>query len=73
MDKRFEITESKDHGGILRINGVELADQFDDFVNEDCYIFTELKFENDCVYFYFGQASSIEKIRELVDRFLSKS
>jgi len=73
MDTRFEISETKEHGGVLRINDAELADEFDDFVNQDCYVFTELKFEADCVYFYFGQASCIEKIRDLVERFVSKS
>ena len=73
MDARFEISETKEHGGVLRINDAELADQFDDFVNEDCYVFTELKFETDYVYFYFGEASCIDKIRDLVERFVSKS
>ncbi len=73
MDTRFEISETKDHGVILRISDAELADEFDDFVNEDCYVFSELKFESDCVYFYFGQASCIEKTKDLVERFLSKS
>ncbi len=73
MDARFEISETKEHGGVLRIADAELADEFDDFVNEDCYVFTELKFEADCAYFYFGQASCKEKIRDLVERFVGKS
>ena len=73
MDTRFEISETKEHGCVLRINDVELADEFDDFINEDCYVFTELKFETACVYFYFGQAGCKEKVRDLVERFLSKS
>ena len=73
MDPKFEISETKEHGGVLRINDVELADEFDGFINEDCYVFTELKFEADCVYFYFGQASCKEKIRDLVERFVEKS
>jgi len=73
MDARFQISETKEHGCVLRINDAELADQFDDFVTEDCYIFTELKFETDCIYFYFGQASCVEKIRDLVESFVNKS
>ncbi|MEE9343734.1 MAG: hypothetical protein V3V12_08895 [Gammaproteobacteria bacterium] len=73
MDTRFEISETKEHGAILRINDAELADEFDDFINEDCYVFTELKFETDCVCFYFGQAGCIEKIRDLIERFVNKS
>lgn len=73
MNKKFEISETKEHGGVLRINDAELADEFDDFVNEDCYVFTEVKFKAECVCFYFGQASCVEKIRDLVERFVSKS
>ncbi len=72
MNTRFTISETADHGGVLRINDVELADQFDDFLNEELYVLTELKLEVDCVYFYFGQASCIEKIRSLVEKFESK-
>ncbi len=72
MDTRFEISETKEHGVILIINDAELADEFDDFVNEDCYVFSELKFESDRVYFYFGQAGCIEKIRDLVEKFVGK-
>ncbi len=72
MDTRFEISETKEHGVVLKINDAELADEFDDFVNEDCYVFSELKFESDRVYFYFGQAACTEKVRDLVERFVSK-
>ena len=73
MGARFEISETKEHGGILKFNDAELADKFDDFVNEDCYVFTEIKFEAECVCFYFGQAACIEKIKDLVNRFINKS
>ncbi len=72
MDTRFEIYETKDHGVILRINDTELADEFDDFVNKDCYIFSELKFESNCVHIYFGQAGCMEKVRDLVEKFVSR-
>ncbi len=72
MDTRFEISETKEHGVVLRINDAELADEFDDFINEDCYVFSELKFETGCVYFYFGQAGCIEKVRDLVEKFAGK-
>jgi len=73
MDTRFEITETKEYGVVLRIKDVDLADEFDDFINEEYYVFTELKFETACVYFYFGQAGCKEKVRDLVENFLSKS
>ena len=71
MDTRFNIAETEEHGGILMFYDVELADEFDDFANENCYVFTEVKFEPDCVCIYFGQASCVEKIGELVERFVA--
>lgn len=73
MDKRFEITESIEHGVILSIHDIELADEFDDFVNEECYVFSDIKFESNNVHFYFGQASSIEKVGLLVKSFVQKT
>ncbi len=73
MDTKFEISETKQHGCVLSISDTGLVDQFDDFINEDRYVYTELKFETDCVYFYFGEASCIENIRLLVERFVSRS
>lgn len=72
MTTGFKISETKEHGAILKINDIELADEFDDFLNEHCYVFSELNFTPDCVYFYFGQASCVEKVKELVKKFMNK-
>lgn len=72
MDPRFEISETKKFGVYLKIYDSELADEFDDFINGDCYVLSEIKFESDGVHFYFGQASSVEKVSDLVKKFLSK-
>jgi len=69
MDMRFEASENEKYGAVLKISDVELADEFDDFLNESCYVFSDIRLESDCVYFYFGQAGCIEKIRDLLERF----
>jgi hypothetical protein len=69
MSAIFEISENNDYGVIIVVNDVEIADEFDDFLNEDCYVFSEVKFEADKVIFYFGQAGSTEKARVLVEKF----
>ena len=70
-NKVFDISDSKEYGVILKINDIELADDFDDFLSEDCYVFSQMKLETDCVYFYFGQASNVEKVKHLVKKFNS--
>jgi len=72
MDTVFQISETKEHGVILRISDIEVADEFDDFLNEDGYVLSDLKFETDYVDFYFGQVSSVTKVREMVERFKKK-
>ncbi len=72
MCTQFQISESKEHGITLRIDDIEIADEFDDFLNENCYVLTQMKLASDYVDFYFGQASCIEKVTELVQRFQAK-
>lgn len=68
-DSTFKITESPEYGTVLRINNSELANQFEDFLAERCYVLFNIKFESDFVLFFFGQASSPVKVGELLDRF----
>ncbi len=65
----FEIKDSPEYGAILNIKNSELADQFEDFLAEKCFVLFNIKFESDIVEFFFGQASSVDKVKELVDRF----
>lgn len=73
MKNKLNISESKEYGVILEIFDIELADQFDDFLNGNCYVFSELKFKSDYVTFYFGQASCIEAVNNLLERFKRNS
>lgn len=69
MDTTFKISESKEYGIILTIFDTEQADEFDDYLNENCYVFSELSFKSDRVNFYFGQVSCVEAVRDLVMKF----
>jgi hypothetical protein len=73
MDIQFEITESTDYGTVVQIFDTEWADQFEDFLTEKCYVLFNTKLEQNGVTFFFGQASSSVKVRELFDRFLGES
>ena len=72
MKSVFEIVESEEYGAFLKVDDVEIADEFDDFLTEECYVLFEQKFESDHVVVHFGQAGSVEKIRLLVERFEQK-
>ncbi len=72
MDSRFEVTETHDHGCILRVKGYELADEFEDFINEDNYVLNSCGFENDDATFWFGHTGCQEKVRNLVEKFLNR-
>jgi hypothetical protein len=66
---RFHVDEEPPYGVVLRCTDVELADQFEDFLAEKNYVLFDIKFQEAEVLFYFGQASSLDAVRSLVDRF----
>lgn len=68
-DCEVEITDTLEYGGVLKCHDIELADQFEDFLTESCFVLFNTKLDRDEVTFYFGQASSTSKIRELYERF----
>ena len=72
MNSVFEITETEEHGTFLRVNDVNLADELDDFLTEECYVLFEQRLEPDHVVIQFGQASSSDKVRALIERFERK-
>jgi hypothetical protein len=69
MRPKFELTDSSEFGVVLKFFDVEMADQFDDFLTEKCYVHYSTKFDRDSREFYFGQAGSREKILTLIERF----
>lgn len=68
---QVEISETAEFGVILQCNDAETADQFEDFLTERCFVLFNIRQQGEGILFYFGQASSHEKVRELYARFLS--
>jgi hypothetical protein len=66
-----EISETAEFGVALLCKDAEIADQFEDFLTEKCFVLFNLRSQDGAVSFYFGQASTQEKVRELYARFLS--
>ncbi len=73
MESLFKVFEDRKYGILLSIDDTEIADEFDDFLNESCYVFVNVKFLDDRVDFYFGQAACIEKINNIIEKFLLKN
>lgn len=67
----IDVSDSPEYGAILKCPDVEIADQFDDFLTESCFVFFQTKFEQDEVSFFFGQSSSVQKVRDLYERFVA--
>jgi len=72
MNDIFEISDTEDYGALLKVSDVEIADELDDFLTEECYVFFEQKLESDYVEIYFGQASSSDKVNNLLRKFEAK-
>ena len=70
VDCDVEITDTLEYGGVLKCFNIEIADQFEDFLTENCFVLFNIKLDREEVTFYFGQASSTSKIRELYGRFM---
>lgn len=69
VDSGFKIDEEPTYGVVLRCTDAELADQFEDFLSEKNFVLFNTKFRETEVVFYFGQASSVDAVRRLVERF----
>jgi len=70
-DNLVDILESSEYGAILKCRDLELADEFEDFLSETCFVLFQTKFDAGEVLFYFGQASSAVRVRELYERFIA--
>ncbi|WP_342631024.1 hypothetical protein [Marinobacter alkaliphilus] len=67
----MHVCDDPEYGVVLRFFDVEAADQFEDFLNESCYVMFQTKFEETVVSFFFGEASSVDKVEILYERFIS--
>lgn len=65
-----EINDTADLGVILHCKDVEVADDFEDFLTERCFVLFNIRPHGATVSFFFGQASSVDKVRQLYERFL---
>jgi hypothetical protein len=65
----IEIVESPEFGPILKCRDADVADQFEDFLTEKCFVLFKIKFDPEEVSFLFGQTSSVSRVRELYERF----
>ena len=72
MDSRFQITESRKSGCVLRIDCFELAYEFSNFINKEIYVLSEIKRGEGHTAFCFGQASCTEKVEKVGERFLNR-
>jgi hypothetical protein len=70
MSARASIGDSPDYGVVWTSNDAELGDEFEDFLTERCFVLFHNRFEGDKVSLLFGQASSVDKVGELYERFL---
>jgi hypothetical protein len=69
-----DIYLSDDYGVVIKCFDKNMADDLDDFITENYYVFYENNFsENGVVSFYFGQASSIEKVTAIYAAFHEKN
>lgn len=64
------VVDNDDYGAVLICKDFDIADDLEDFLTEDCFVFFNIKIASDNVLIYFGQASSVERVRALYDRFI---
>ena len=64
--KMYKIHHDDKYGVVLTIQDSNVADELDDFLTENHYVFYDLRPHTASTEFYFGQASSIDKVEEMV-------
>ena len=64
-----DILETPEYGTTLRCRDLELADMFEDFLTEHCFVLFKIKLDTQEALFFFGQASTPSKVRALYERF----
>jgi len=64
-----EITETAEFGTVLKCHDLEVSDEFEDFLTEQCFVPFKVALQAEETSFFFGQASTPEKIHEVYERF----
>ncbi|NDP59181.1 MAG: hypothetical protein GZ090_07480 [Oxalobacteraceae bacterium] len=64
-----EIIETAEFGTVLKCSDLEAADEFEDFLTEQCFVPFKVALQAQEISFFFGQASTTEKVREVYERF----
>ena len=70
MSARVVILDDPQYGPVLRTDDADLADRLEDYFTETSYVLFNLRFEETGSSFFFGRASSVDKVRELYEQFL---
>ncbi len=66
INKMFKIHQDEEYGAVLTVHDLNVADELDDFFTETCYVFYNIRPSTEHTEFFFGQASSVEKVEELI-------
>jgi len=69
----FRVEEDVKFGVVARCMDAEVADEFEDFLSERNYVLFNTKFEENDVLFYFGLASSQDRVKLLIQRFQAEA
>ena len=72
MKNIFEVGESDKYGVFLKVNNLDYADEFDDYISKDIYVLSNMANHDSYNIFYFGKAASLQKVYEIARIFLEK-
>jgi len=67
------ISETVEQGGVLRLTDDELADKFEGYLSEQCFVLFNLAFVGNSAIFHFGQASERSKVLALFEKFIRQN
>lgn len=70
MRKDVVVSSTDEYGIVVEILDPEVADRFEGYLTDNHYVLFDVKFENESVHFFFGQASSLKKVEALCYSFL---
>lgn len=72
LSNDVEVIENPEYGVILKYSNLELAEQFEDFLTECCFVLFNVKLELGVTSFFFGQASNQINVIDLYNRFIQR-